>query len=111
MRISVCEEKVGFGARGVWRMVWRKVWVSAVGACHSSNWRVSIVVSIPPCHGGDPGSIPGRVDFLHVQRGILSWCFFPLIFVGARDSHLARESNVTLFARTAVYQKHEPHTI
>ena len=23
--------------------------------------RVSIVVSIPPCHGGDPGSIPGRV--------------------------------------------------
>ncbi len=24
---------------------------------------VSIVVSIPACHAGDPGSIPGRGDF------------------------------------------------
>ena len=27
--------------------------------------RVSIVVSIPPCHGGDPGSIPGRGAFFN----------------------------------------------
>jgi hypothetical protein len=26
--------------------------------------RVSIVVSIPACHAGDPGSIPGRGAFL-----------------------------------------------
>jgi hypothetical protein len=36
--------------------------------------RVSIVVSIPPCHGGDPGSIPGR--------GVaISWAVSPFLFV------------------------------
>ena len=27
--------------------------------------RVSIVVSIPACHAGDPGSIPGRGAFFN----------------------------------------------
>ena len=29
--------------------------------------RVSIVVSIPACHAGDPGSIPGRGAFFLFQ--------------------------------------------
>ena len=43
-----------------------------VGACYECDIvcavddaaiLVSIVVSIPACHAGDPGSIPGREDF------------------------------------------------
>ena len=30
--------------------------------------RVSIVVSIPACHAGDPGSIPGRGAFFSLCR-------------------------------------------
>ena len=30
--------------------------------------RVSIVVSIPACHAGDPGSIPGRGAFFSKSR-------------------------------------------
>ena len=30
----------------------------------------SIVVSIPACHAGDPGSIPGREDFLHIVHSL-----------------------------------------
>ena len=33
--------------------------------------RCSIVVSIPACHAGDPGSIPGNGDFF-------SFCFLTL---------------------------------
>ena len=33
---------------------------------------VSIVVSIPACHAGDPGSIPGRGGLLLVQPAIFT---------------------------------------
>ena len=34
--------------------------------------RVSIVVSIPACHAGDPGSIPGRGAFFSTIRYTLN---------------------------------------
>jgi hypothetical protein len=37
----------------------------------------SIVVSIPRCHRGDPGSIPGRADNLLSRRGAPNLLLFP----------------------------------
>ena len=35
---------------------------------------VSIVVSIPACHAGDPGSIPGREAFAHCSL-LIAHCY------------------------------------
>ena len=51
-------------------IVWKK---------ETSNSRCSIVVSIPACHAGDPGSIPGNgVFFFYFSNKRLSTfaCFF-----------------------------------
>ena len=42
----------------------------------------SIVVSIPACHAGDPGSIPGREDLKHAARlaqSVERWPFKPVV--------------------------------
>ena len=42
----------------------------------------SIVVSIPACHAGDPGSIPGREDLKHTARlaqSVERWPFKPVV--------------------------------
>ena len=36
-----------------------------------NKFRGSIVVSIPACHAGDPGSIPGLGDFLFVAEEVV----------------------------------------
>ena len=41
----------------------------------TSNSRVSIVVSIPACHAGDPGSIPG-----HGVQSEYPFCMMPNAF-------------------------------
>ena len=33
----------------------------------------SIMVSIPPCHGGDPGSIPGDREPPYGVNGLSNW--------------------------------------
>ena len=39
--------------------------------CGLNKVRGSIVVSIPACHAGDPGSIPGLGDFLFVAEEVV----------------------------------------
>jgi hypothetical protein len=38
------------------------------------------VVSIPACHAGDPGSIPGNCDFFVFLVSSLSWFLSPRIY-------------------------------
>ena len=45
---------------GVWFLC---IVLSVFDSYTSEQIRVSIVVSIPACHAGDPGSIPGRGAF------------------------------------------------
>ena len=80
---DVCEMDVRFCGLCVWygdSGWWRKEWVLTVCGsvsgielrekCFKYEILVSIVVSIPACHAGDPGSIPGR--------GV-PFSFFPLL--------------------------------
>jgi hypothetical protein len=61
MALNRKDEKVKWRGKPERRMNSLFIKVSLI--CLSTS-RCSIVVSIPACHAGDPGSIPGNGDFL-----------------------------------------------